>query len=1004
MLHPATAFSFAVLVLLAGCALSSPAGVAAQEDAFSNWRTQHGLPANKITSLVQTRDGYMWIGTFDGLVRFDGVSFTSFDSSNVPAMRDSSVTALYEDRDGRLWIGHSSGALTSLEAGRFTAHPARPDWKANVIKGIASDAAGDAWVWDDAGDLARLRDGKVLKPEPGLAPGIRQMACSPRGTIWVTSRGRLSALDRGELRPVPLDPRMSDYVQGVCASQDGGLWVVAEGKLWKRKEGGWEGPFGELSIGPTPTQALIELSDGRLVAGTSDHGAVVVTPSPWEEKLLWRATGFASDWVIALAEDHEGGLWIGTGGAGLFRSRRDVVKMLVPPDRWQGRTMLSVAPAAGGGFWAGTEGAGLYRWDGREWTNHTRDAGIRNPYVWAVTEDGRGRLWFCTGGGGLYQAAGDGFSPVPGFDLVAPHMKAIAPSRDGGVWVGSFLGLVHYADGAPRWITSAWGLPMRDVRVVLEQADGSLWVGCNGSGLFHVQGTDVRRYGKEDGLMNEFVQALHRDAGDALWIGTRSGGLSRLKAGRFFTLGLAQGLTNDSIGHITEDALGYVWMGSRGGILRVKKTELDDCADGKIARVNCLAYGLSDGLASLACSGGLQPAGGVLPDGKLLFATDAGVAVINPAELTVNPRPAPVIIESLRAGDRVLATGSLGGRTLQVPAGTTRIEIKYTGLSFAAPEKVRFKRRLEGLDQDWVEAGTERLAVYNYVPPGDYTFRVMAANNDNVWTEVPVNLAVVILPHFWQTTWFRLLGVLGLLLATASFVWVRARARLKRALELAERERVVEQERSRIARDMHDDLGAHLTRITMLSETAKRDPARAQDGLAKIYDTASSVTRAMDEIVWAINPKHDSLASLVYYLEKFSLDFLGAAGIRCRLEIPSEFPSWSPRSEVRHSLFLGLKEALNNAVRHSGADTVTIGMEMDEERCRVIISDNGNGGAPGVVRNAGRITPGNGLANLRERMRRIGGTCEVRHTAGAGTEVVLVAPRAAGGPGPLDRS
>lgn len=982
------------LIVLAGLWLALAPGVAGRADKFTNWRTQHGLPSNKITALVQTSDGYMWIGTFEGLVRFDGVSFTSYDSSTVPEMRDSSVTCLYEAGDGTLWIGHPSGAVTAWRDGVFTPYPPRPDWKANVIKGIGRDARGDIWVWDDAGDLARLRDGLVLKPEPGLAAGVRQMTCSRQGLIWVTSRGRLSVLDQGELSLVPLDPRMNNYIQGVCASGDGSLWVVAEGKLWKWDGRQWTGSFGELAIGTAPMQALIELSDGRLVAGTSDHGAVVVKPAPWEEKLLWRATGFASDWVISVTEDHEGGLWIGTGGAGLFRSRQDVVTMMAPPDAWQGRTMLGVTPAAGGGFWAGTEGAGLYRWDGREWQNHAREAGIRNPYLWAVTEDGKGRLWFGTGGGGLYRATGAGFTVAPGFDVVAPHMKAISPSRRGGLWVGSLHGLVYYENETPTWIKGTAGQPLRDVRVVLEQPDGSLWVGCNGAGLFQVNGADVRHYGKAEGLVSEFVQALHRDAQGALWIGTRTGGLSRWKAGRFATIGLAQGLTNDSIGYITEDALGHVWMSSRGGILRVKKTELDDCADGKIARVNCLSYGLSDGLASLACSGGLQPAGGILADGKLLFATDAGVAVINPAELTVNARPAPVIIESLRAGDRIVAAGSLGGRVVRVAAGTTRIEIKYTGLSFAAPEKVHFKRRLEGLDQDWVEAGTERLAVYNYVPPGEYTFRVRASNNDNVWSEVPVSFTVVMLPHFWQTAWFKALAVLGLLLATASLVWVRARARLKRALERVERERAVEQERSRIARDMHDDLGAQLTRITMLSETAKNDPAKVQDGLAKIYDTARSVTRAMDEIVWAINPKHDSLASLVYYLEKFSLDLLGAAGIRCRLEMPVEFPSWSPRSEVRHSLFLGLKEALNNAVRHSGADTVTVGMEMDEDRCRVFIRDNGNGGtAPAALREPGRIAAGNGLANLSERMRRIGGSCEIRRTPGVGTEVVLSASR-----------
>lgn len=963
---------------------------------FTNWQTQHGLPSNKVTALVQTRDGYMWIGTSEGLVRFDGVGFTLFDSSNVSAIKDNSVTCLYEAEDGILWIGHATGAVTALRDGIFTGYPPRPDWKASVIKGIGRDAGGDIWVWDDTGDLARLRDHRVLRPEPGPAASVRQIACSAQGIIWITSRGRLSMLDQGELSLVTLDPRMNTYVQGVCASADGGFWVVAEGRLWKWRTSKWFGPFGSLSVGAAPMQALVELRDGRLLAGTSDHGAVIIRPDPWEERNHWRATGFASDWVLSVTEDHEGGLWIGTGGAGLFRSRVEAVQMFAPPDRWQNRTALGVTPATGGGFWVGSEGAGLYRWDGRQWANFGREAGILNPYIWTVAEDRAGRLWFGTGGGGLYRAGRGGFEVTPGFDAIAPPMKALLPSRKGGVWVGSLHGLAYYEGETVRWIKDGGERPLRDVRAMLENPDGSLWVGCNGSGLVHVDGTTFRRYGRAEGLVSEFVQALHLDAQGALWIGTRGGGLSRWKDGRFANIGLSHGLADNSIGYIAEDAQGYLWMGSRGGIMRVKKTELDDCLDGKRARINCLLYGLSDGLGSLACSGGLQPAGCTLPDGRLVFATDTGVAVINPAALAVNTQPAPVIIESLRAGDRILAVGSLGGTTVRVAPGTTRIEIKYTGLSFAAPEKVRFKRRLDGLDEAWVEAGSERLAVYNYVPPGEYTFRVMAANNDNVWSEHPVAFTVVMRPHFWQTVWFKLLGGLLLLLATAGAVRLRERARLQRVLEQAERERAVERERARIARDMHDDVGSHLTRITMLSETARRDPARAQEGLVKIYDTARSVTRAMDEIVWAINPRHDSSESLVYYLEKFSLDFLSAAGIRCRLDMPVELPAWSPGSELRHNLFLALKEALNNAVRHSGADTVTIGLEIDGTHCLLSIHDNGNGWIVSAADPAAadRAVSGDGLANLHERMRRAGGSCEIRSTPGAGTTVFLRVPRA----------
>ena len=996
--RPGNCGRFWTCVLVLGLSLASlSSSLFAEEPAyhFTNWQTQDGLPSNKIMAVLQTRDGYIWIGTYEGLVRFDGVSFALYDANAVDVLHDSSVTSLFESSNGTLWVGHSSGRITSLKGGVFTGYPARANWKASRVQAIGEDAAGDIWAWDDAGQLARIADGKLLTPSEGRSAGIRGMTCSEDGEMWITSRGTLSNFKEGVLSVVPLLEEMDGYVHGVCAARGGGVWVVAQGGLWKWSGDAWSRKFGQLSTGYSPLNPFIEMNDGRLIAGTSDHGVIVIEPEVFNVRQLSRSSGFASDWVVSLAEDQEGGLWIGSGGAGLFRSREEVVTTLVAPDAWQGRSVLSVAPTSTGGLWVSTEGAGLYQLEGQTWTHHARETGINNPYIWSVQETSDATVWFGTWSAGLYKGSNGTFSQAPGIDPIMTPMTAIIPARAGGLWVGSYTGVLRYNAGVSTWVEPANERQLRHVRALVEHSDGSLWVGSIGDGLGLIKDGNVRRFTKADGLVSNYVQTLFMDQAGTLWIGTRGRGLARFKNGKFSTIDVAQGLSNGVICHITEDTQGFVWLSSHGGIMRISKAELEACADGQLSRVNCLTYGLSDGLLTLVCPGGVQPAGCTTPDGRLVFATDRGVAMIDPVSLKTNPLPPPMVIEAVVAGERVLREGSLAGQRVTVDAGTKRIEIKYTGLSFAAADKVRFRHRLDGLDAQWNEVGRERLAVYNYVPPGDYRFSVMACNNDNVWSVIPASMTLVVLPHFWQTLWFKLL-VVGLLLSTtAAGVWMQTRARFKRVLERAERERAIEVERSRIANDMHDDLGSNLTRITMLSETAKSDSdlTRTREVLGQIYDTARGVTRAMDEIVWAVNPKHDTLESLVYYFEKFALDLLGAAGIRARLEMPAEFPLWSPRSEVRHNLFLAFKEALNNAVRHSGATTVTISMLMDEKSCTLTIQDDGRGIVPASSSERDRFAGGNGTANIRERMDRIGGVAEIRSEPGDGTVVFLSAPR-----------
>ena len=518
-----------------------------------------------------------------------------------------------------------------------------------------------------------------------------------------------------------------------------------------------------------------------------------------------RTNGLPSDWVISLWEDREKNLWCGTG-AGLVVIRPNNLETISPPDKWKSRPVLSVLPAPDGALWVGTEGAGLYRLQNGDWTNFDSAQGIRNPYVWSLAADGAGKIWAGTWGGGLFAQKDDAFDFAPGLENFLPPMPALLFVGD-ELWIGTPAGALRYQNGKLERFSEIAGEPFGDVRAIAQDKSGALWFGTAGGGLVRRQNGNFRRFKKSDGLSSDFIECLHFADDGALWIGTFGGGLDRFKDGKFSVINREQGLPNGVIGHIEADGRGFFWMSSYGGILRASEKDLNRCADGEIAEVPFLTYGINEGLPTLECSEGLQSAGGKTADGRLWFPTAKGLVAVDPAGVKLNPLPPPVRIEEMRVDDKKFADGNAAG-PLKIPPGRHRIEFEYTGLSFVAPEKVRFKCRLNNLETEWADVGAKRVATYNYIPPGNYSFQVTACNNDGVWNETGASLAFEVLPYFWQTTWFHVLGGLATVLAASGAVWFDTRRRMRRRLERAERQRDIERERSRIAQDIHDDLGA----------------------------------------------------------------------------------------------------------------------------------------------------------------------------------------------------
>lgn len=964
----------------------------------TSWYREDGLPQNAVAAVRQTRDGYLWLATYNGLARFDGVAFKVFGQRELPALTGNRITALCEDARGRLWVGEETGNVVVVhEAGRSAeAVPRR--WPREAVVAIRETPSGEMLLLLAHDELVRVEDGKAWKFEQTDRhnPTVLNLAVDRDGDVWLQDKkDRLVRRDGDRLAPwVMPDGEALTQISFAEPSRQGGLWIIANRRIRRWLDGRWVEDRGECPHPEQYVSAFHELADGTLALGVLDVGLLLLAPGSPPRQVDARA-GLAGDWITSLSSDREGNLWAGTS-VGLTSLRPRRVEMMSPPDAWGNKGVLAVERAPDGALWVGTEGAGLYRFFNDTIRRYGEAEGLTKPYVWAVKHDAAGDVWVGTWGQGLFRGREDRFEPAPGWDAAAVAVTALLVAKNGDLLAGTNRGLARLRDGRWTWWRESGGQPVGHVRVIAEDTEGNVWFGTAGRGLGRIDARgELRLFGAADGLPGLYVWSLLPLDGD-LWIGTAGAGLVRHRAGRFDVLTTREGLPSDTICGIIPDAYSdHLWFSSFSGVFALARQDLAACMTLRRPLAPPFLLDRGDGLATIECAGGMQQPALYEPDGGLWVASSKGLAHIDTTRLrrqTVSP---PVFIQAGLVDDAPLI--GEWDRELRVPPGRHRVEIRLAALNFSAPKKVRFRYRLAGLEDDWVDIGHQRSIHFTYLPPGDYRLHVAASNRDGYWNEIGDQLRIVALPALWQTWPARAAAVV--LAAALLAGLVRARVLRSARLRMVELERrhAVERERTRIAQDLHDDLGVSLTRLHLLSQTAQAgagDPAATRVHLAGIRAVAVDITRAMDEVVWAANPRHDTLESLVAYLARFAQEFLGAAGLRCRLDLPLEIPEVPLTAEFRHNLFLACKESLHNAVRHSGAAEVRLALRCDPDARELIvtIADDGRGFDPEAMLSGG--ARGNGLRNLVQRLRALGGRVEWKSAPGRGAVVTLRAPLA----------
>jgi signal transduction histidine kinase len=612
----------------------------------------------------------------------------------------------------------------------------------------------------------------------------------------------------------------------------------------------------------------------------------------------------------------------------------------------------------------------------------------------AVFADYQQHVWtgirFGSSAAGILQLDGDSLKqagrPVGG------KISVIYEDTTHRLWFGARAVLDCYANGKWTRYSPRDGLSSSDIQAIAEDRDGSLWIGTGGGGLQRFKEGRFSALTKADGLPSDNIGSLYVDADGVLWAGT-TGGLVRMDHGKITRWGRGEGLLNDRVGYIVEDSMGWLWLGSTAGLSRVRKGALTDFARDKTNNVFFRIYGEADGLPSAECTLDVQPGASRTIDGNLWFPTIKGLAFVNPATLVPNSNQPPIRIEAVLINGELQNPITLRAPPplqLEVPPGKESVEIRYASINLSAPLAGKFKYRMRGYEQDWTERpGDVRFARYSRLAPGDYTFEVRACNEDGVWSEGGAMLAIKVLPPFWQTWWFRTVAAVVAVGWVAGLVYYISTQRLQRQVATLRQQEALERERARIARDLHDQLGANLTQVALLGEMAETDkdlPDEVEAHARQISQTARETTHALDEIVWTVNPSNDTLDGLINYVCKYAQEYLALAGLKYRLDVPSQLPATPISPELRHNLFLVAKESINNIVKHAGATSAWLRLQLEVDGFLLEIEDDGKGLGPNAE-NKGR----SGLKNMRKRMEDIGGRFEIGPRDGSGTRIRLVA-------------
>lgn len=991
---------------------------------IDSWQTEQGLPENSATAMVQTPDGYLWFGTFSGLVRFDGVRFSVLTPVNTPQLPSAFIVNLHLDRRHRLWISTDRGLVCRTDREWRTYGPAE-GWVGDFVRTFAERGNGDLLLTTFNGQVMELANDRLRPlPSPPGEPGRGYYAHADEEGRWWVIQNRFVGLWDGErwVETIRLHEQVADEV-GAGTGQDGSLLLVVRNELQRWRRGVKTGVI-RLPEEPKAIWSVAEDRAGNVWVSSYIKGICRIRPDGGFHR--WTTTnGLTYDCTRFTFEDQEQNLWVGTSGGGILRFKNRRFLVVGKDHGLSEQNVRSVWPDGQDNVYVATYGYGLFHHEDRQF-RRIEELGVASKTVYGqcVLRDRVGRTWMGTGYRGAWLREPQGMRQIPASQLESPSIMSMFEDSHGRVWLGGDRDLAFVESGVIHPFSDLSGKRLPGVVSMAEQPGQILWFSTT-ERVFRLEDRQVIEVFNEAHEPLRDILSLAPNADGSVWMGTRNAGLLHWHPNRTTRLDAATGFPARGVHAILEDRHGFFWMPSRQGIVRVSRSHLQDVVEGRASRIHCQLLDTHDGLVSVDCPSGLQPICTADPSGRLWFATLKGVATIHPDDFHPNQRPPPIQIESIafrtepaRASTRARSNPPAGksldlggepppsGRRLveqllppfdsavRIPPGGDGIEIRYSALSFSAPEKVRFQTRMENHDSEWQDAGIRRQSTFEGLPPGQYLFRVRAANNDGAWNDAGAALAIHIQPHLWQTAWFRTIACISVVAALVSFYRRRVQAlqKARRNQESISRALIESQEteRKRIAADLHDGLGQNLMLINNRLRMIATQPAPPGNLAHEIGEISQHTLRAIAEvraISSALRPPALEQTGLTRAIEWMVEKVAESSPTRFETELDCIDGQLGTEREIH--LYRIIQEALNNVAKHAAASHAILEVKREGRSIRVSLYDNGTGFSPEAQLAHSSQGSHLGLSTMAERAKVLNGRLDLQSSTGRGTRITL---------------
>lgn len=982
------------------------------------WTTEHGLPQNTVNALFQSRDGYLWIGTRHGLARYDGVRFKDFSERLVEDDEsDLDIRGIAEDSAGALWCRTPRG-LMRYHRGEIRKFPNRIALGDVEVKEMCAHPEGGLWV--AANDALFRFDGTTLQRFCALPTGadewVSQLRMDSQSNLWVRISGSLPLnwlhvdVRVGVVAPLEVRVPGANQVDALWPGRGNELWLGQPHELMH-----WDGErldrySASEAWGNSPVRSLLEDSKGMVWATSyqSRKQLHMFVGGTFRSFGIEQGLFDTADVRCELA-DQEGNIWIGTGSGGLYRLQQRRLVSLLSGYNSDLDEVYSVTKGSGETVWLATA-YGLVKVEGITHTIYTNNSTFpvgNFCRVRPVLEHSSGTVYVGLDFEGLAQLKDGDLELVPTPRLSEGGRRVVnslCEAPDGALWVAAERGLLRYHGGQSEFWDNQGRFSNGQLFGLACGPDGTVWVGTRTHGLWRLRDGHFTQYTTREGLLSQNVWPLRVEADHTLWAATPKG-LHRVRSQAVHCVTPRQGLPPPPYYALIPDAKGNYWCYGNRGIWRVRSSELHAAAENPGSGVFCVSYGEDDGMKSAEGNGDQQPNAADLGNGELWFPMTRGVVIVNPDELADNRVRPPVVIEEVLVDGRVaFADGGYPGKSppkvesglLLQPGSARELEVRFTANTFVDPEKTRFRYRLLGAGEEWV-TDRGRRAFYTNLRPGSYRFEVEACNHHGYWSERPAAFRFVLPPRFHETWWFYTLA--GLAAGGLFGTWHWQRLRNTRKLQSLEQDQALQQERARIAKDLHDDLGANLTGIALQLEVARaqaRAPKPVDQRLRESITDVREMVERMRDVVWSLNPECDTLESFGNYLSQYAEERAETAQLRCRILMPDELPQLSLSAETRHHLLLAVKEALTNAAKHAQATEIRFGLRHSENSLTITVGDNGCGFDPGSLQTAtgfgGGRARGMGLRNIESRVAALRGALRVETEPGKGTLLTITIP------------